>query len=116
MSKRAAVREQRRTAVQRERAQQSVRERGGERESTITAGISTARVSKRISKCSAIDDQLRMGGERGRGTACADVAASAIGAVAAAVVACEFQSPLSQPVASIDSRVVVVVVVARICQ
>lgn len=62
-----------------------------------------------------------MGGERGRGTACADVAASAIGAAvaiaaAAAVVACEFQSPLSQPVASIDSRVVVVVVVARICQ
>lgn len=93
------------------------RERG-ERVSTITAGISTARASKRISKCSAIDDQLRMGGERGRGTACADVAASAIGAAvaaaAAAVVACEFQSPLSQPVASIDSRVVVVV--ARICQ
>lgn len=59
-------------------------------------------------------------GERGRGTACADVAASAIGAAvvavaaAAAVVACEFQSPLSQPVASIDTRVVVVV--ARICQ
>lgn len=48
------------------------------------------------------------------------VAASAIGAavvvaaaaVAAAAVASVFQSPLSQPVASIDSRVVV----ARICQ
>lgn len=32
--------------------------------STITAGISTALASRRISKCSAIDDQLRMLGER----------------------------------------------------